>query len=93
MTGGQRDMSIQDFLLGYIVGEGSDEVHETDDIDRRLSRLRIEVRRHGARTMEVASGGSMVSITRCRSCPREDGWPCTTLRKLAEPYSRHPAYR
>lgn len=93
MTGGRSDVSIQDFLLGYIVGVGSDEVHETDDIDRRLARLRTEVMRHGPRTMNVASGGAMVTITRCRSCPRDDGWPCTTLRTLAAPYSRHPAYQ
>ena len=93
MTGGQRELSIQEFLLGYIVGEGIDEVHEIDDIDRRLATLRSEVVRHGARMMRVASHGSMETITRCQCCPRDDGWPCTTLKKLAQPYARHPAYR
>ena len=93
MTGGQRELSIQEFLLGYIVGDGIDEVHETDEIDRRLVQLRHEVVRHGARVMRVASRGQMETITRCQCCPREDGWPCTTLRLLAQPYARHPAYR
>jgi hypothetical protein len=93
MTGASRILSIQDFLFGYVLGDGLDDVHDADDIDHRLTRLRAEVSRHEARTMTVVSRGSTKTMTRCRSCFGEDAWPCTALRVLAAPYARHPAYR
>lgn len=93
MTGGGRTLSVQDFLTAYVLGEGLDEVHHVDDIDYRMARLRAEVSKHELRTMTVVFPGSEETITRCRSCPRDDAWPCTALRELAAPYARHPAYR
>jgi hypothetical protein len=99
-------MSIQEFLLSYVVDDPIVEVHAaaqamntrgSDTTDSRfpLTRgaLRAEVERHSDRTMTVVSLSGHVSITRCRVCPKEDTRPCTALRVLALPYAQHPAYR
>lgn len=56
-------------------------------------RLTAEVERHSDRTMTVVSLSGTETITRCRICPKEDGRPCSALRRLALPYAEHPAYR
>lgn len=28
----------------------------------------------------------------CATCPRDDGWPCGTVRTLAQPYADHPDF-
>lgn len=91
MSGGPRVLSIQEFLFAYVLGEGLDELHDVDDIDVPLAHLRAQVARHQMRTGVSRDSGE--PTTRCRSCRDEDGWPCTALRVLAEPYARHPAYR
>jgi hypothetical protein len=92
MTDGTRVLTLPEFLLAYIVGEAS-EPDGAGPADRRLAHLRREVERHERRTVTVVTGDVVETITRCRSCPGDQGWPCTALRVLAMPYARHPAYR
>ena len=107
MTVGPRVLSIQDFLLAYVLGEDEDAGGHLVLLDRARERtgrrrarsarnradLRAEVERHQAQVTTVDSGAGDETVTRCVSCPTDEGWPCTALRVLALPYARHPAYR
>jgi hypothetical protein len=106
MTIGLRVLSIQEFLLNYVVGGGAeiDDPHEPVPFlgaDKPLARsapgdavsFRAEIERHNDRTMTVVFHDRVETITRCGVCPKEATRPCTALRRLAMPYVRHPAYR
>jgi hypothetical protein len=81
-----KTLSIQDFLLFYILGDTDDGVRGTH--------LRSDVHRHRLRTSTVQlRGGRSAVVTRCTACPIDDSWPCVALRELAAPYARHPAYQ
>lgn len=105
MAVGPRDLSIQEFLLTYVLGDNAGtgrlpalpgaELSASDlgGLPHNRADLRAEIERHDDRSMTVVTLKGTETITRCGVCPREDTRPCTALRVLALPYAQHPAYR
>ena len=109
MTVGPRVLSIQEFLLADVLGadiEVDDVECPTAPVRAarlgltyparlplKRAKLRAEIERHSDRTMRVVSYKGIETITRCRTCAKDDTRPCLALRVLAVAYGRHPAYR